>query len=154
NVICKTHTNLLPEIDNFVADYVYLHWDILLYTATDSKSIRSEFMFVEDRCELSIEDIGGENLLKDQAFISFIDHHEGELSIDIISGFQYPGSSKPSGTTEKIQSSPAGRNVSQTIKVTYDKIDKLMGIVSELVTTQARLSLFADGTKAKELEEI
>src|SRR5690606_25857230 len=67
---------------------------------------------------------------------------------------QYPGSSKPSGTTEKIQSSPAGRNVSQTIKVTYDKIDKLMGIVSELVTTQARLSLFADGTKAQELEEI
>jgi len=153
SVVSKTHTNLLPEIENFVADHVYLYWDILLYTASDSKSIRSEFIFVEDRCELSIEDIGAENLLKDQAFISFITNHPGELSSDVISGFQYPGSTKPASETGKLQP-PSVRNVPQTIKVTYDKIDKLMSIVSELVTTQARLSLFADGTNAQELEEI
>lgn len=153
NVYCKTYTNGLPPIRNFVADYTYLHWDILLYTSADSKSIRSEFIFVEDRCDLSIEDLGADNLLKDQSFMTFIESYENELHSDLVLAFLYKSSNARPEARGKNQMT-ASRNVSQTIKVTYDKIDKLMGIVSELVTTQARLSLFADGTKAQELEEI
>lgn len=148
-MFCITHRDALPDRTQFVPDVTYLSWTILLYTAFEIKSIRNEFMFVEDRCELSVDCIGDEDLLADQNFIAFAKRHDGRLSKDTILKFTKKQPSQKISSEHQVT-----RHTLQSIKVTYDKIDKLMSIVSELVTTQARLSVFADGTKDPELAEI
>ena len=151
NILVKAHRDRLPMREEFVVDHAYLGWDIFLATDVNEKSIRHEFIFVEDQCELQIQEIGEAGLLNDTSFVDFINHFPGRLSIDAINSFFTKQRIAATQNTRPI----ATPNVQQqTIKVTYDKIDKLMSIVSELVTTQARLSLFTDGTKIPELEEI
>lgn len=147
----RTYTDKFSGLDPFETDSVYLYWDILLYAHHDVKTIRNEFMFVEDQCELAIVALSEKNFIRDHGFMDFIQLHKGVLPDNIIDSYIATQSK-----STKIEPLPSdNRTLSrQTIKVTYEKIDKLMSIVSELVTTQARLSLFADGTKTQELEEI
>lgn len=152
NLYCKTYSEALPGENEFLPDNAYLSWDILLFTSSDSQAIRNEFMFVEDQSEVSIELAGIKNYINDKSFLEFIHQQNRPITVDLIESYF---------TRQKTaQAVESGRNVQnqqraqQTIKVTYDKIDKLMSIVSELVTTQARLSLFAEDTRSTELEEI
>lgn len=153
SLYCKTYTEALPAAADFVLDNTYLRWDILLYTNADSKTIRNEFMFVEEQSDIHIESVGDKNCLADKLFLDFIKHQNGSITIELIESFYNKQKTQQATESEKGIQAPQ-RSQQQTIKVTYDKIDKLMSIVSELVTTQARLSLFAEGTKSTELEEI
>jgi len=153
NIYAKPYTNKFPSVEHFQVDQAYLYFDILLYTTSSLKDVRREFMFVEDQCELAIHEVGSENLLDDQAFIKFIEHFEGTLPVDAIHSF----TDKKKIAQPEVELSKAKSGVQpskQSIRVTYEKIDKLMSIVSEMVTTQARLSLYADNYKTPELEEI
>lgn len=134
-------------------DHESLYWNILLFTQSDLQQIRNEFLFVEDLCDLTLDVIADTNLLCQDKFRKFVDEFEGILPSNLVSLFEELSHGGIARKDDSIQ-----RNIQhksqQSIKVTYEKIDKLMSIVSELVTTQARLSLFSEGSKSNELEEI
>ncbi len=58
-----------------------------------------------------------------------------------------PQKSKASNGTQK-------RNTISSIRISAEKVDELMNLVSELVTTQARLNLYTEKQSNTELEEI
>lgn len=150
----KTNTGNLPDLDNYVADEVYLSWELLLFTDSDENDIRNEFIFIEDLCEIQIEEIVQENLLTDSSFLTFLKEYPENLSEEVITRFISKNKIAASEKTSVKGDIGGSSNSNQTIKVTYEKIDNLMGIVSELVTTQARLSLYTDTNRNQELEEI
>lgn len=151
-LIVVTHTDLLPAPEAFEIDQVYLHWSILLCTHSDEKAIRNEFIFVEDQCQLDIQELAQGNLLQGP-LLDFVKTQTVPLTKEAIEKY-LPNQATVRSNSQPPQVFDTQQTSRQTIKVTYEKIDKLMGIVSELVTTQARLSLFADNTKHQELEEI
>lgn len=149
----RTYTDKLPEgVLNL--DETYLYWDILLYTTRDVAGIRSEFMFVEDQCELRINEASDRNLLREESFRELLFQYTERLSCELIQVYVEKDSVKTAGAVREQRPTQPRHDSYQTIKVTYDKIDKLMNIVSELVTTQARLSLFTGSVRNQELEEI
>jgi two-component system, chemotaxis family, sensor kinase CheA len=150
----RTYTDKLPD-GALNIDETYLYWDILLYTSRDAEGIRSEFMFVEDQCELRINEASDRNLLTEDAFRELLFQYTERLSCELIQVFVEKDNVKTEAAGREQRPAQQQRHDSyQTIKVTYEKIDKLMNIVSELVTTQARLSLFTGGVRNQELEEI
>lgn len=151
-IYCKPHTDRMPVQEEFKINHAYLYFDILLYTRATEKDVRREFMFVEDQCALQIETIGNENLLHNKSFVEFADSLRGNLSLATIFSFTVKQNTELPNSSLKITTEH--RSGKQSIRVTYEKIDKLMSIVSEMVTTQARLSLYADTHKTTELEEI
>lgn len=148
----KTNASSMPTLDSYQPDAVYLSWDILLYSESSLKEIRDEFIFVEESCTLKITELGHVNYLDNKQFINFVDQLDNISDASVLKTFIK--NSAETSTSNSSESAISLNTVNQTIKVTYEKIDKLMGIVSELVTTQARLSLFADSTRHQELDEI
>jgi two-component system chemotaxis sensor kinase CheA len=149
----RTYTDKLPE-GTLNLDETYLYWDILLYTTRNVAGIRSEFMFVEDQCELRIDEAGDRNLLNEASFRELLFQYTERLSCELIQVYVEKDTVKTAGAVLEQRPAHQRHDSYQTIKVTYDKIDKLMNIVSELVTTQARLSLFTGNVRNQELEEI
>ncbi|MDN4166125.1 chemotaxis protein CheA [Cytophagales bacterium LB-30] len=147
-----TRTENIPSVDQYQADTTYLAWDILLYTSSSASELEDEFMFVMDDCSLQITALGTQNLLQNGAFLHDL-KKAGSFTEKTILSLQAARTSPETATPAKTHKakSASGNHV---IKVTYEKIDNLMGLVSELVTTQARLSLYTDQHKTSELEEI
>lgn len=154
----KTYTDRLANIDTYTPDQTYLYWDIFIYTSDDESKLRDEFMFVEDDCELEIINLGENNALNDTYFKESIAKCAETPSVEFVKSLIQ--ANKETLVEQVANLNPTGKSPqvhlpkAHAIKVTYDKIDKLMGLVSELVTTQARLSLYADIHKTPEMEEI
>ncbi len=160
----------LPSLDKFVSGDNYLYWDIFIATDKGMDAIIDVFIFVDDRCEIEINKIAEHNLFNNEKMINYIkdmagktDHfnvktlqeeanrhiHQIQKEVTTDDGAMVPTPSKVSDNTQSNKN-----NAITSIRVASDKLDELINLVSELVTTQARLSLFAEDSENAELAVI
>lgn len=152
-----SHLQHIPDLDSLDISKCYSYWEIYLASQADKNALKDVFIFVEDECEIKIDKLSGRNLLKDKAFSDRIAAQQrtqantnlGELQQYIV---QLELSHKKK-TEEQLASIPKEQVVS-SIRVASEKLDDLMNLVSELVTTQARLSLFSEQNSIPELVAI
>jgi two-component system chemotaxis sensor kinase CheA len=171
-VFPKTHK--IPALSEIDAESLYISWEILLATKENENDIKDVFIFVEDDCNLTIEHIAKGNIISDfliQA-ITPISQSETLLTKEILlkaiapkqesTGAKPEADKKPKRSLkEKIQEATKQTETSakitskdsaiSSIRVSSDKLDTLMNLISELVTFQARLSLFAENYGISEL---
>jgi two-component system chemotaxis sensor kinase CheA len=149
----------LPEFDKLDPEKNYMAWDIILSTNKSVNDLNDIFIFVEDLCELTIDKIADINVLKRKSFRNKLEEikQSGEpLSLDTLKELvKQAGSS----VAQKVKKAISGNttqttNVISSIRVASEKLDDLMNLVSELVTTQARLGLFAEHAESAELTAI
>lgn len=144
----ETLVNTFDDIDEKSS------WRMVLSTREDLQTIENVFEWIKDDCDISIHEIITGDLLavedakkeieklSDKIFkISYDDLRllAENFSVDIIE-------EKPVGLKSKEKSSDDGQSANGTIKsirVSTDKVDQLLGLVSEMVTLQARLNLLA-----------
>jgi len=149
---------LLPALDELDPEKCFTSWEIILVTSEDIDKINEIFIFAEDSCTLDIQELGAGNLLADQSFCSRL---KESVSLNKTIGIQKiqeiivsRDSTKEKGDTLKPQNindvSNKLKNIS-SIRVSSEKLDELINLVSELVTTQAGLSLIAEKINEKEL---
>jgi two-component system, chemotaxis family, sensor kinase CheA len=150
--------NKIPEFNQIEPTKCYTHWDVFLATSSDINAITDVFIFVEDDCELEVNKIADFNILKEAKFIDYIKSVRENQS-EILPGVlkELVASVKP---VAEIKDRPAvlDRNTLMSkdatissIRVSSDKLDLLMNLVSELVTTQARLALYSEQDSRPEL---
>jgi two-component system, chemotaxis family, sensor kinase CheA len=148
----------LPSLEEMDPEKCYTSWEIILVTQEGTDKIYEIFMFAEDKCVLEVNKISDSDLLSDERFRSML--------AEVASGTNFIGLHKIeeiiSGTTEQTGGNEAEdyslktavtsrlKNVSN-IRVSSEKLDDLINLVSELVTTQAGLSLVAEKVNSKEL---
>lgn len=140
----------------------YTSWDIILVAEDDENPIRDVFIFVEETSKITVDKIFDGDLLKVpefatqlptanlkgkrltlkgvQSFISKVptealEANEVEL-MEIGSGEEI--------VSEEVKKSGAAEESITSIRVSSDKLDELMNQVSELVTTQAGLSMYSE----------
>ncbi len=162
---CKfiLHTDRLPDGDAFDPEACYLNWDILLTTQKEMDTIKDVFIFIEDACDLSIEEIEtlseitenpeskrlGEilvergdlvpemiqNALKNQKRI-------GEILTDskLVSKDKVETALAEQAYVKEAQKSYEQKANATSVRVAAEKLDTLVNLVGELVTVQARLS--------------
>ncbi|MFW5761838.1 MAG: chemotaxis protein CheA, partial [Cyclobacteriaceae bacterium] len=155
------HLHNIPKLDEINSECCYVFWDIYLATNVPVSTIEEVFIFVLNDCQLEVHKVADENLLENDAFIEKIDKElsfKEVINIDELQAFAgklFQG--KHNKPVEKVTSSAGTfkkENVVSSIRVSSDKLDDLMNLVSELVTTQASLSLFAEQSNIPELMAI
>jgi two-component system chemotaxis sensor kinase CheA len=151
----------IPPLEEFDPNKCYTTWEIFLATESDINSITDVFIFVEDECLLEVNQISEFNLLTNTTFIEKIEeirtrHQELGLAQikDFISNLTQPEQKQAAKTKDEKAALSSKDTTISSIRVASDKLDQLMNLVSELVTTQARLTLFAENDGSPELLSI
>lgn len=150
NALVFAHLNRVPLINDFNSNQCYTYWEILLVTSSDINIINDIFIFVEDNSKLEIQKVADENLLKDEFFIKEVTRLakvQNDIGFTAIQGLSQDSQKRflqtKSATIKREKVGLKDTSIS-SIRVSSEKLDVLMNLVSELVTTQARLSLFSE----------
>ena len=176
---CKViaHTDSIPPLDQLDAEACYLYWDIILTTTKEMNVIQDVFIFVQDGSEVKIDIIDdGETELESEDFRKL-----GEILIEkkdikkedleqilrerkrlgelLVEEGLVPELSIQAALTEQEQVKQVRENrqkieAMMNIRVASRKLDKLINLVGELVTLQARLSQTASKREDPELSLI
>ena len=154
----KVHFDKVPPLEEIEPSFCYTSWEILLATDKGQNAIDDVFIFVENDSDLEIQRLDAGNLLENQRFVAALDDlwvKQGTPNIeDIRKIIPQPEPEVQVETTTAVAQTNqmaaaarqnAAKNVAiSSIRVASEKLDELMNLVSELVTTQARLTLFAE----------
>jgi two-component system chemotaxis sensor kinase CheA len=151
----------VPLPDEFDPDKCYTSWQIFLATDVDINSITDVFIFVEDECMLEVHKIHETDISENSEFLNYLaeaQKSQKELTVseikDLVSGIVQPEIKQASKNTEERNAPATKEQTISSIRVSSDKLDQLMNLVSEMVTTQARLSLYAEQDGRPELLNI
>ncbi|HEY4787249.1 MAG TPA: chemotaxis protein CheA, partial [Bacteroidales bacterium] len=151
----------IPVLEEFDPNKCYTTWEIFLATKSDINSISDVFIFVEDDCVLQVNLISDFNLLINPQFIEKIEEirtKQQEIGLsqlqDFVSKIALPETKQQQKSKEEKTIQGLKDQTISSIRVASDKLDQLMNLVSELVTTQARLSLYAENDGRPELLNI
>ncbi|OFY84228.1 MAG: hypothetical protein A3F72_14475 [Bacteroidetes bacterium RIFCSPLOWO2_12_FULL_35_15] len=142
----------------------YTAWEVFIASNSSIETLKEVFVFVENECTLTVSEIAPFNLIADKTFCNtfcsntleadFINTEDINEWVDNqIQNENKQSNSKaitvPKHYTEIINQKEKSIT---SIRVSSDKLDELMGIVSELVTTQAGLKLLAENTNNMHLD--
>lgn len=136
----------VPSLSEFDPVSNYCHWQILLNTTDPLNEIKDVFIFVEDECTIEIQKITNGNIISHPQIVKLIDEAkstEKPLSLDHFSTITVNKKKEDSQLESKKKVQLKEHKIS-SIRVSSNKIDELVNLVSELVTIQAQLNLFAE----------
>ncbi len=172
HAIPRTHA--VPGLADFDPARAYLYWEILLATVAGETAVRDAFMFVPEGTAWTVRAVAPSDLFDAPGLAAWLAERallEKEIEPAELQAFRQPepapvpeapAAEKPSPEKTPVPHPPAGKpgkkengaspaDAGTSIRVASDKLDGLMNLVSELVTTQARLSLYAEQNALPEL---
>jgi two-component system, chemotaxis family, sensor kinase CheA len=155
-------TRNIPGLEELEPENSYLFWDLFLATDQGQCAILDVFIFVEDESVVEIHKISNSNLFSNKQFdkrLKDLCLKQNEIELSDFTDFM--GAATSLNTVEAQVEKPAiskqevanGRSLS-SIRVSSEKIDGLMNLVSELVITQERLSMIASRHQIPELKMV
>lgn len=164
-VLINCNTSLVPDLESIEPEKLYLSWEILLKTNVDENAVRDVFLFVEDICDIRIQkldDTASAGFTQTSADLETPRQPEADKEIsevlsstsqEISSADREKAAEKPIPMVTPAVLNEAGKfdNQASGIKVDAGKLDRLIGLLGELVTIQARLSQTADNRGDAEL---
>jgi two-component system chemotaxis sensor kinase CheA len=143
----------LPDLQHLNAESCYLGFELILATDKAEDDIQTVFLFVDGKCDLQITKIANENLIKEftQESHPFINRDVNQSQ-----GLDFVKKSLEKKHAKRVVeiANKGVKSRGGNIRVGAEQLDELMNLVSELVTTQARLSLFANSNSSNELSAI
>ena len=165
------------ENEGFNPENSYVGWHILLTKEPGVEPIRDVFIFVHDDAQIDIEELHPSDLLSDRKLSAMLPENDFQFETFELSTARkfvdeaYEGTQNikiGSGRLPKIESPDEAKadekggdkrvfkkvKATQTVRVPAKKLDELMNLVSELVTTQASLSLFTESEEVSGLQSI
>lgn len=156
-------TRNIPMLDDYDSEACYTCWDIILHTDRGIDAVKDVFIFVEDKSEINIDLIAGSSeftgdtsykklgeILIERNDVSAEELRKvlsskkliGEILVEhgIVSNEKVQSALiEQTRLRESLQKYHAS-DIESSIRVASDKLDKLVDLVGELVTVQARLS--------------
>lgn len=149
------YTHKIPSFELFEAENNYCLWQVLLTTSESLNEIKDVFIFVEDECDLSVDEICQGSFEMDSGIEKLISNARNSNSLikasdlKVLLDKSQSGKESTAGTDQS--GADAARKKAQlkehkisSIRVASLKIDELVNLVSELVTVQAQLSVYAE----------
>ncbi len=155
------HVNSIPDLDEIQPDYCYIYWDILLTTNQSLDTIKDIFIFLDEESKVQIDIIDeGDAEEGDYKKLGHILVEKGDLSIEemknavskqpkfgeilVEKGIAEPEKIVSALMEQKhvreVRKERTDKTVSASLRVSSVKVDKLVDLVGEMVTAQARLA--------------
>ena len=182
--IVVPHIKKVDDISNFDPTKCLTSWDIFIETDAPLSHIHDVFVFAEMNAIIQISEYASTDLISNPAFgqkineflnsekaiaieliqqlvQEFGNHQVSEesdsnlLSIETVQfNSDEPKINEPKADVLTTNTPQVKEKVVSSIRVSSDKLDELMNLVSELVTTQASLTLYNQKFETPELEII
>ncbi len=171
------HINSIPELGEFDPEKCYTWWEIFVSTTENQGTIADVFIFVEDDSTINIQKVSEDNLFSFEPFIDYMKNLKASQEITDLKALnqiivELPEKQHPFEIEKIVEDkevielpiakeiprpkpeTPAkkSKNTISSIRVSSEKVDTLMNLASEMVTMQARLSMYAE--KKNDLELI
>lgn len=145
--------NDLPALRQLQSDNCYTCFEVILATDRRPSEINDVFIFAEDHCTVTVASLSAFNLLSVASFVNLL--KEKALQFSVL-GFEQVCSFAVKHEKDSVKNNPSnnftgGEKKESSIRVSSYKLDELMNLISELVTSQARLSLIASQQGSNEL---
>jgi len=142
----------LPELNDLVPDASHIGFEVVLSTTKSEQDIHEVFLFVDTDCDITITRLAeGNKIAALRKKESKQTHRSSPIGVE---GFRaLLAGNKRESVAEKVKS-VSGSGYATSVRVSGERLDELMNLVSELVTTQARLSLFSNDNHSPELSLI
>lgn len=145
--------NDLPALRQLQSDNCYTCFEVILATDRRPSEINDVFIFAEDHCTVTVASLSAFNLLSVASFVNLL--KEKALQFSAL-GFEQVCSFAVKHEKDSVKNNPSnnftgGEKKESSIRVSSYKLDELMNLISELVTSQARLSLIASQQGSNEL---
>lgn len=149
-------TDQIPAFLELDPGQCYISWEIMLSTREKTDKISEIFIFAEDLCTVDVQKLDDSDLLSDKDFCKRLK----EAARGKILGFQRIKDLISTENESRKRDVKEVKNINEvtgklknisSIRVSSEKLDELINLVSELVTTQAGLSLAAEKINNKEL---
>lgn len=159
---CKVfpHFDNIPDINTLNPSDCYVYWDIFMASNKGINTIIDVFLFVDDLATIEIHKISDINLFNETSFVGIINETiksqkevNVEQLIDLTRELEIIFTGKDKKQKQVYDLKKVAEKIS-SIRVSAKKLDSLINRVSELITIQAHLSLFANQNKNTELESI
>lgn len=133
HIVCNS--DALPLLEDLIPTDLFLAWDVSIFSDVQESDIADVFMFVEDECEFNIQQIAG---LDDKPAASVAEVVTATAMDD-----RRTGNDRRQNTDRRAgkASSSAKAKEHQSIRVAIDKVDGLINLVGELVTTNAMVTM-------------
>jgi len=145
----------IPPLSQLNPTDCHTSWHFILVTGKDRQEIMDVFMFAEQNCSLEVIKISKGNLLSNKQFVGYFNELTGQ-EIDSNELIEYAEElKKPESKNQaKTDNGSSLEDKISSIRVSSDKLDQLMNLVSELITTQARLNMIAEEISSDKLESV
>lgn len=141
-------THKVPSLDLFEPSSNYSLWQIIVSTEQLVNEIKDVFIFVEDECELHIDLIAASSIVNQPEVDALVDKAlKSNLLLNLEEFKQEQWALTPQNLNvagDKKKQTAAKEHKISSIRVSSHKIDELVNLVSELVTIQAQLGLYAE----------
>ncbi len=164
------HFKKLESIDDFKPTNCVTYWDVFVETNCSKATLNEVFVFAESNAIIEIKPYLYTDLISNGEFSEFVQAtlfkdvklDAAELTSLIervgkkVEILQQPAVKSASDANEALKTAKVEtkEKVVSSIRVSSDKLDELMNLVSELVTTQASLTLYNQKNETPELEII
>ncbi len=144
----RAHMDKVPSLEEIDPSFCYTSWEVVIATQQGQNAIDDVFIFVEGESDLEIHQLSEGNLLDNKEFVSSLNEMWGKtdapLGFDAVRALVPVQKEEQRAELVHKPKSAAKESAISSIRVASEKLDELMNLVSELVTTQARLTLFAE----------
>ena len=156
------HTDAIPEIGDLDPETCYTYWDVILTTTKGINAIKDVFIFVEDDCELTIDAISedyeldevackrigdilverGDLTVEDLQKVLVKKKRIGELLVEegLVESTKVDSALAEQKETKEVLMNRQRIESLASIRVPSERLDRLVNLVGELVTVQARLA--------------
>ena len=138
----------VPNLDEMEPENCYLCWDIQLDAAVAEDDIREIFEWVEDECDLGLTPITKKVERRSEDRRAG-DRRETDRRTEDRRETDRPANAGGAKTKSKSSASQAA-----TIRVSTERIDKIIDMVGELVITQSMLSQLGDNMDLDKVEKL
>lgn len=142
-----TVLNRLPELEQIDPETCYLSWVLKLQADVPLERIKEVFEFVDDSCELHINEMSDE---AEETPTVKVPKAEVSTSQEKAVAPQQVQKATPSAAAPASASAPAATS----IRVDIDKVDRLINMVGEVVIIQAMLASQTKGLSDQEFPEL
>jgi len=148
DTVVVAYTHSVPELEELNPEQIYFRWNILITTSKSVDTIKDVFIFVEDLCELDILPCNANYDLSDyelkNAVITKLENEEEitvkNLDASLQSFIKFEENEEVFNSVQITKENKKTAETTKSIRVSSDKLDKLVNLVGELVTVQAGLN--------------
>jgi two-component system chemotaxis sensor kinase CheA len=147
----------IPLDAGYNPERCYTQWHILLVSDCTQDDLKDHFMFLRDDCQPKISILSSDNLIGDHTFVEFFKEEAKKntfLAHLNVEQLHKEKDTKMAHTSKVEAKERNGSDSISSVRVSAQKIDTMMNLVSELVTKQAELSMLAFEQLDPKLQEV